>query len=258
MIQQLLPDTKVLICRPEPSASELAVVLESVGAQCESLPTLIIKPIELSAEARQRIMDIDQYDHIIVVSQHAAALGLEIIDEYWPQFPIEQTWFAIGRKTAKVLKQAELNLIEPNQDLNSEALLSLPQLKTVADSKILLLKGKEGRNTLELELSRRGAKVDTLELYERTCPVYSSEILQTKLKAFDPGYIIALSAETLMNLIKLSENEQIELCNKAFILSSERVANIAREHGLKLSYVASNLMPMDIIRCIAKARKAIH
>ncbi|MFT5718430.1 MAG: hypothetical protein ACI9T7_002637, partial [Oleiphilaceae bacterium] len=26
----------------------------------------------------------------------------------------------------------------------------------------------------------------------------------------------------------------------------------------KLTYIANNLMPMDIIRCIAKARKEIH
>ena len=258
MIQQLLPDTKVLICRPEPSASELATVLESVGAQCETLPTLLIKPVELRAKARQRIMDIDQYDHIIVVSQHAAALGLDIIDEYWPQFPIKQNWFAIGRKTSNVLKPASLNLIEPNQDLSSEALLKTLELKEVKNKKILILKGKEGRNKLELELSARGATVDTIELYERICPIYSSAELEASLVMFNPNYIVALSGETLLNLIKLSQSANIDLHNKALILSSERVANIAREHGLDLTYIANNLMPMDIIRCIAKARKEIH
>ncbi|MFT5719368.1 MAG: uroporphyrinogen-III synthase, partial [Oleiphilaceae bacterium] len=135
MIQKLLPDTRVLICRPEPSGSDLSKVLESVGANCEVLPTLMIQPLDITAEARQKIMNIDDYDHVIVVSQHAARLGLSIIDEYWPQFPIKQNWFAIGRKTANTLKPAGLNLIEPGEDLNSEALLTMKLLTKVSNEK---------------------------------------------------------------------------------------------------------------------------
>jgi len=258
MIQQLLPDTHVLICRPEPSASELSKVLESVGARCEVLPTLMIHPLVVTAEARQKIMDLDHYDHVIVVSQHAASLGLSIIDEYWPQFPTQQNWFAIGRKTANSLKPAGLNLIEPNEDLNSEALLNTKLLAKVNGAKILILKGKEGRNTIESELSKRGAAVDTISLYERVCPEYSSTELEASLLEFNPSYIVALSGETLYNLVQLSKKVNVDLKKKAFILSSERVANIAREQGFKLTYIANNLMPMDIIRCIAKARKEIH
>lgn len=258
MIQKLLPDSRVLICRPEPSASELSKVLESVGAECEILPMLIIQPLEISAEARQKIMNLDQYDHVIVVSQHAAILGLSIIDEYWPQFPLQQNWFAIGRKTANSLKPAGVNLVEPNADLNSEALLSNKLLTKVSGAKVLILKGRAGRDTIENALNKRGATVDTISLYERICPEYSSQALEASLIKFNPNYIVALSGETLTNLIKLSKGLKAELQSKAFILSSERVANIARDEGYTLTYIAHNLMPMDIIRCIAKARKEIH
>jgi len=258
MIQQLLPNTRVLICRPEPSASELSKVLVSVGATCEVLPTLLIHPVEVTAEARQKIMDLDQYSHVIVVSQHAATLGMSIIDEYWPQFPTQQNWFAIGRKTATSLKPADLNLIEPNKDLNSEALLNTKLLAKVNGEKILILKGKEGRNTIESELNKRGAVVDTISLYERVCPEYSATELEASLIEFNPSYIVALSGETLSNLIQISKSVKADLQKKAFILSSERVANIARDQGFKFTYIANNLMPMDIIRCIAKARKEIH
>jgi uroporphyrinogen-III synthase len=258
MIQQLLPDTRVLICRPEPSASELSKVLGSVGASCDVLPMLIIKPLDITAEERQKIMNMDQYDHVIVVSQHAAKLGLSIIDEYWPQFPIKQNWFAIGRKTANTLKPADLNLIEPAGDLNSEALLNMKLLAKVSGAKVLILKGKEGRSTIEHELGKRGASVDMISLYERICPEYTAAELEDSLIKFNPSYIVALSGETLSNLIAISKSIKVDLKNKAFILSSERVANIARDQGYKLTYIAKNLMPMDIIRCIAKARKEIN
>jgi uroporphyrinogen-III synthase len=218
----------------------------------------MIQPLDISAQARQKIMNLDQYDHVIVVSQHAAILGLSIIDEYWPQFPLQQNWFAIGRKTAHSLKPVGLTLIEPNADLNSEALLSHALLAKVSGAKILILKGKAGRDTLELALNKRGATVDVISLYERVCPDYSLDVLEASLIKFNPSYIVALSGETLTNLIQLSKALKAELQSKAFILSSERVANIAQDQGYKSTYIAHNLMPMDIIRCIAKARKEIH
>jgi len=251
----ILSGVRILICRPEPSASELATALESMGASCKLLPTLSIYPIEIDTADRQTVMGLDQYQHIIVTSQHAAKYGLAEIDAYWPQFPLQQNWFAIGRKTAKELSQADINLVTPEGDLTSEKLLQHNKLKKIRNNRVLILKGKDGRQTLQSELEKRGAQVSALELYVRNCPQYSKEYLQQSVQDFDPDYTIALSGETLLNLISLCQHADIDLKSRSFVLSSQRVANIALEHGLKTSYIPSNLMPIDIIRCIAKARK---
>lgn len=257
MIDPVLAGTRVLICRPEPSASELALVLRSVGAECEVLPSIAIKPLDLSPEARQIVMNLDLYHQVIVVSQHAAELGLELIDEFWPQFPTAQNWYAIGRKTAEKLHAVGTRLIAPNEDLSSEDLLQLPELQAVRDQKILLLKGMGGRDTLRRALVNRGAKMDALSLYQRVCPDYGNELLSRKLSDFDPHYIVALSGDTLSNLVTLANKVNIDLSQRTFILSSKRVANIALEHGFKLTCVPENLMPIDIIQCIAKHNREI-
>lgn len=249
-----LLDTKnILICRPEPSATQLATALSAMGAQCQTLPMLKIKPIDLSRADRQCILDLDQYQHIIVVSQHAAELAMEQIDEYWPQAPVQQKWYAIGRKTAEILSSANLDIVAPKQDLTSEALLETDEFKEIEGERVLVLKGLGGRDTIEKELSARGARVATLALYQRIKPDYASETLNKKIKHFNPDYIIALSGETLTNLLEHCQAYNIDLSERSFILSSIRVANIAYGKGIKNVLIPDNLMPMDIVKCIRKA-----
>lgn len=252
----LLGGINVLICRPEESANELASALSALGAKCHNLPTLDIIKTPISEVERQYILSLDQYQYVIVTSQHAAKYGLELIDTYWPQFPLEQTWLAIGQKTASLLNAENVNLIAPEQDLTSEALLKLPQLNKVKDKKILLLKGKEGRETLPQILSKRGARVDSIDLYERVCPIYTDEEIRTALIEFQANYIVALSGETLLNLISLCEDHNIDLSSKTFIVPSHRVANIAYEHGFKSVLIPANLKPIDLIKSIRNHKKS--
>lgn len=250
----LLNSTKVLICRPEPSASELALALEAMGAECQTLPMLTIEPIEISPTERQFILDLDQYQHIIVVSQHAAKLGIEEIDNYWPQAPVKQKWYAIGRKTSETLSSVSLDLDPLKNDLTSEALLEQENLKNIDGDRVLILKGMDGRDTLAKELDARGAQVDSISFYKRSRPDYPSEALNLNIENFDPDYIVALSGETLTNLIEHCMTHNIDLSERSFILSSNRVANIAYESGIKNVYIPENLMPMDIVKCIKKSK----
>ena len=256
MISQVLKECKILVCRPEPSATELAKALTSVGAKVETLPCVEIKAIELSGEARQRILNLDSYDHIIVLSQHAAQLAVGAIDEYWPQLPVNQQWHAIGRKTAQTLEAVDIDLVDPIRDLSSEELLNTEQLMHVKGKSVLILRGLNGRNTLNIALRNRGAKVDTIELYERCKPSYDDNTLKEKLKQFAPDYLVALSGETLQNLLQFADTANVNLSQSTFILPSARVADIAIEYGFNLTYVPNNLMPIDIIRGIASLQRS--
>lgn len=258
MIGPVLDNIRILLCRPDSSSNEMAKALSAVGAECNSLPTLDIVPISISESDKQKIINLDQYQHIIVVSQHAASYGIDKIDEYWPQFPSNQNWFAIGRKTAEILNSNNLNLISTKQDMDSETLLQHSLLKQIDRQKILILKGHKGRDHLQDSLEEKGAFVDKLELYERQCPDYSSDHLHNQIQKFDPQYVIALSGETLENLISLSKKANISIKQYSFILSSQRVANIASKNGLKFTFVPENLMPIDIIKCISAAEKRPH
>lgn len=251
----LLKGTRILICRPEDSARELALALSAIGAECRIFPTLAISELALNETDRQLILNLDQYQHIIVTSQHAAKLGLAQIDQYWPQFPMQQYWYPIGEKTASLLQEEHLNIIHPEKTLTSESLLSSTALQKVKQQKILILKGMEGRDLLSGTLTKRGAQVDELALYQRSCPEYSSEEIDNALKTFSADYFVCLSGETLQNLITLSNQVAFDLAHGTFIVPSHRVANIAYQRGFKSVLIPANLKPIDLIKSITNHKK---
>lgn len=253
----LLSGTGILICRPEESARELAQALSAMGAQCLSFPTLLISERTISEADKQLILNLDQYQHIIVTSQHAAKLALALIDSLWPQYPVQQSWYPIGEKTASLLNQENLNIIQPDKTLTSESLLSIAPLQKVKLQKILILKGMEGRDTLAKTLSKRGAQVDELALYQRSCPDYSSKQVDAALLDFRADYIVTLSGETLQNLISLCDQADIDLSSRTFIVPSNRVAYIAYQRGFKSVLIPANLKPIDLIKCISTHKKNI-
>lgn len=252
----LLKGSKVLICRPEPGASALESALLAVGAECYRLPCITIERYDLGSEEKDMILNLDRYEHVIALSQHAAQFACESIDEYWPQLPVGQHWHAIGRKTAQVLKDHDIPTLSPDGDMTTEGLIENAAFQNLANKKVLLLKGHKGRKKLSQVLRQRGAQVDSLELYERKCPVYSDETLHSALSVFDADCIVTLSAETLENLHSFAKQANANLGEKLFVVSSARVAELASNLGYPLSYVPENLMPMDIIKSIIAARRS--
>lgn len=254
MIKAVLEGRKVLVCRPEPAASELCQVLESVGAEAIALPTIEIKAISPSPEERAFIFDLDQFEKVIVVSQFAAQEVTQLVDELWPQAPDTQVWFGIGRKTSSVLTDANLNVHAPDKDLSSEALLETPQMQDVKAQKVLIVKGRGGRSKLEQGLRDRGAKVCCIELYERLQPEYTNAALNQALSAFKPTAVIALSSETLDNLHHYIQRVSGDLNRLTFVVPSERVAQHAKTLGFTKTVISEQLRPIDLIKSLAKAR----
>lgn len=257
MIKPILEGRRILICRPEPSASELSKVLSSVGAECVSFPTIDINFIEPSAEDRQHILNLDQYSKVIVVSQFAAQGMVELIDTYWPQAPSNQHWFGIGRKTTQVLSEYGLNVHDSERDLSSEDLLQEPALENVKGEGILIVKGKAGRSKLEQGLRDRGAKIHQIELYERRLPNYSKEQVHSALVEFQADSIIALSNDTLENLAELCTQHGLALSSiqhRHLLVPSERVAHFASALGYTKTLISTQLKPINIIQTLAKIK----
>ena len=252
MIKPILEGQKILVCRPEPSASELCEVLNSVGAETCALPCIEIQALNIDAQTKSIIYELDQYEKVVVVSQHAANLLVAIVDEVWPQVPAQQKWFGIGRKTTQILQEAGFDVATQEKDFSSEALLEAPELTRVKGQKILIAKGKEGRSKLEQGLRDRGAKVHTIELYQRVTPEYSRQHLENSIIDFNAGSIITLSAETLDNFHAMAKSIHAVPANTRLIVPSERVAKHARSLGYQKVQVSEQLKPIDIIRALAR------
>ncbi len=238
---------RILICRPQAEAEAWADTLRQYGAQCQVLPCLEIESVAVSASHRQLLIDLDHFDKVIVTSQHAARFAFTIIDDYWPQLPVQLPWFAIGRKTAHTLRELGVTeLYDPTADLTSEALLQQPLLQTVQAEKILLLKGCGGRQYLQNTLEERGALVSSIPLYARRLPSYDDAELRAKLLLYKPNCIVALSGETIANLCVLAKRAGASLQSLPLVVPSKRVAEVAREHGFQLLYILPYLCANEL------------
>lgn len=248
-----LEGCRVLVCRPEPKASELCYSLGRAGADARALPMIQIEPVAETGELRAVVQDFDQFQHVIVVSPIAADYLLEHLDHWWPQRPVGQKWYAVGSGTAKALAQAGIDSLAPARGHDSESLLQLDPLADLSNGKVIIAGGEGGRTLLAETLTQRGARVTKLALYRRLCPAYTPAQMAEALITFDPQVLITLSGETLNNLISLGQNVDSALYKRGLILPTARVAEQAKAAGFSRVFVAPDLGPAGLEQTLACA-----
>ncbi len=227
----------IWLTRPAAQVETLQAQLQQAGAKVFCLPLLLIEPVVLTGVNKQRLMDLDRYDLVFYVSSNAAALGLDAIANYWPQYPAGLQNFAVGPGTAAVLQKHGLDVSYPTERMSSEAMLALPALQEINGKKALIVRGVGGREILAEGLLARGASVDYAELYERKPPQYAADTLCQYYQQQQPHMIVISSGESLDNLHSLFE--PLGLWNSLpLAVSSERL----QEHACKLGNFAQLLL----------------
>ena len=225
---------RLLITRPAADSAVLAELLAEQHIYSSSLPLLEIQALPETPAQRSLIFNLDQYCAVIVVSKPAATLGLQRLDQYWPQPLAEQHWFSVGAGTGRILADYGLSVSWPEQGDDSEALLALPQfidsLKTY-NPRVLIMRADVGRNFLAEQLKQRGVQVDFLPLYRRSLPVYPSGTLVARIQQQQLNGLVVSSEQGLRHLIELAGDAWPQLASLALFVPSPRVAQIAQELG---------------------------
>jgi uroporphyrinogen-III synthase len=224
---------RLLLTRPTDESAALAAVLAEAGIFSSSLPLLEIEALPVSGAQRAMILDLDRYCAVIVVSKPAARLGVDLLDQYWPQPPI-QRWFSVGAATAQILSDYGLDVSNPQAGDDSEALLELPQLREAIsrpDARVLILRGEGGRELLAERLREQGASVDYLELYRRCLPQYGAAALAQRIAAQHLNGLVVSSGQGFTHLHQLAGTPWTELARLPLFVTSPRVAEMERAAG---------------------------
>ena len=120
-------------------------------------------------------MGLDEYAGVIFVSQTAIRFALDQFEVFWPQWPSQQHWCAMGAGSAQLIRNAHHPVVVASP-ATSEGLLAQLALQQVAGERWLIVRGLGGRELLRDQLLARGARVDYLELYERKSRAHCREI----------------------------------------------------------------------------------
>ena len=227
-------ELSLLVTRPLGQASAWLEAFQSEGWQALHFPTLAIIPTNLSPKNKSLVLALDQYKGVICISANAAHIGLELLSDYWPQWPVQQNWYAVGPATAEAMVDWQIRPKMPTQH-DSEGLLGLGSLKAVSGERILILKGEGGRETLKQVLSERGAKVDELALYRRAIPETDIEPLVQWLGQ-DSDYVKVItvtSGDALKHLLHMAEPFKAQLLGLPLLVVSERLKTYALSLGFQ-------------------------
>jgi len=233
---------RILVTRPEGQANALLAALRAAGWRAEHLPVIAIEALDpLPPAARQRVLDLDRYAHVIFVSANAARIGLEHMQDRWPQWPAQQRYWAVGASTAAALEAAGLRVDSPASDMSSEGLLAMPGLADVDGEACLLVRGEGGRTAIADTLRDRGARVDELPCYRRRAVDHDEVTIDALLQGDPIGVLLVSSGEGLEQLSRLLRpRERTTLAGTTLLAPSPRVASRARELGWRRVGIAEN------------------
>ena len=158
---------------------------------------------------------------------------------------------AIGPSTASGLRRAGvLRVVSPANDPRSEGALALPEL-TPPPAEIGLVTAPGGRGLLGRILTERGSRVRRANVYRRE-PLAPTAAARRRLMNVDgPLALLVSSGEALAAaLAGLAPDERAHLQRAVGVCASERLAQLASEHGFEHICVSDSTQPAEQLRCL--------
>jgi uroporphyrinogen-III synthase len=179
---------------------------------------------------------------------------MALIDDFWPQLPAGPKWYTVGASSARLLRGYGVDVIQPEGDMSSEGLLSLPALQSVDSDRVLIVKGEGGRTLLRDSLESRGARVEELAVYRRLRPEYDEGELGKRILQSGCECILISSGEGLHNMVSLLDEESlVRVRLLVLVVPGERVADQAREAGFGRIIIADNATDVAMVAAACRA-----
>jgi uroporphyrinogen-III synthase len=214
----------VLVTRPGERAGNLARLIEQAGGRAHRLPAIEIEDLP----APPALGELERFDLAVFVSPTAASRAMARI----PAWPPRLRAAVVGGGTRRELERRGVSgVIAPQTGADSEALLALPEMRSVAGKRIVIFRGEGGRELLGDTLRGRGAEVEYAECYRRSAPKVRPALNDAQVDA-----VTVSSSQGLANLFELLEPALLRA--KPMFVSHPRVAERARAHGVREVVVA--------------------
>ena len=243
-----LEGATVVVTRPSGTSAALMRHLRGLGARALSIPGLSLRPSEHDARAVRKA----GFEDWIFTSPAAVRFGRHLLPAQRMRARIRA--YAIGDGTARALARHGVTATIPHDRADSEGLLALPELKKVRGRRIALVGAPGGRDLIAPTLRRRGARVEAIHVYRRMPPRLTRRHFVALAAAPDPLIALVSSGEALAHLVALLPPPELaRLRAQILVVSSARLAVLAREHAFTQVALARSAAPRDLIAAAAAA-----
>lgn len=232
----------IVVTRARAQASDLVSRLAELGAVCHEVPAIRIIPEEDYGPIDKAIAEITAYDWLIFTSVNG-------VDFFFNRlFHAGLDARALGRIRTAVIGPATAERLMGfgiktdilPASFRAESVIDAFKKESLTGKRILLPRAKEARPILPVELTRMGAVVDEIPVYQTIRDGEGAEALITDLSAGNINMITFTSSSTVTNFkALLPENRFNELIqNVAIAAIGPITADTARENGFPVHVTA--------------------
>jgi uroporphyrinogen-III synthase len=227
---------EIVITRPEHQSRRLCDALRQQGYTVRAIPLLSIEPNSVTLPTE------NSADGWIFISPNAVDMLAQQSPLSLPALVGHSPVYAIGESTANHLQQHGIGSVIYPKPANSESLLALPELESVQNLRIILVCGVGGRELIESTLRQRGASLERLEVYRRQPAAHLRDQLS---HVSQPLWIIS-SAAALAVLEQATNHPQ------RLLVTSERLAQLARKHQHQVAAISASALDRDIVNSLSQ------
>lgn len=251
-----LAGASVIVTRPAATSASLRRRVRALGGVAIGLPGSVLRAAPDRAAIRSALAAARSADVAIFVSPAAVKFAFAAHPKL--RFARTTRVCAVGAATARALHRRGIRDVAwPRERQDSEGLLALPPLQSLRGRHVVLIGAPGGRELLAQALRDKRARLARIGVYRREAPRYSTRQLAVLDQAPAPLLLLVSSAEALANLrATLTLHLFARLAAGEIVVSSERLAAIARDSLFANVHVAASAAPVDLLTtaCAALAR----
>ncbi|MBN8742182.1 MAG: hypothetical protein BGP24_07530 [Lysobacterales bacterium 69-70] len=249
-----LRGASVVNTRAAGSSDGLGRLLRRHGAETiVALPGQRLRIAADPAAARSALRAALRGDGMVFVSPAAVRYAWQLLPAL--RLPRRLQVCAVGAGTAAALRRRGVaGFAQPAGSQDSEGLLAEPVLRGIRGQSWAVIGAAGGRDLLLTGLRRRGARAGLVEVYQRLPARWTRLHLARLETAPRPLLVVASSAQSLAALATaLPAGLVLALRTAELVVSSLRLATLAREHGFTRIHVAESALAADLAAACARA-----
>lgn len=226
-----------LVTRAQHQAADFVALLEARGAEAICIPTIKIVPPPSLRPLDLAMVDLDEFDIVILTSVNSVEVFFERLLENNQYFGVLTgiQVVAVGPKTAAALMGNHIRADLVPEDHRAEGIVATLLEQGVAGKKILYPRAELARPYLVEQLTAAGAEVTAPVAYRTIVPEENIALLKEQLSQGHFDAICFSSSSTFNNLLTMLGEEASELLGKTRLFSiGPQTSETIRDQGFKV------------------------
>lgn len=244
---------KIVVTRARAQASSLVEQLEALGADVIEAPAIETIPLPLDEEKESVFRSLGEYTTAVFTS----ARGVEYFFDRLFELGLDSRALAhmkfcvVGTGTGKALKKAGFVCDYMPEDYKAESLVATLTPELTKNDKVLLVQPVVARSVIPDALHEMGIPITVLRLYKTESVNSGRDKMIKALQNNEVDYITFTSSSTVINTLKILENEGKELVNKTKIVCIGPItAATCEEENLHVSLIAEKYTIESMVQTI--------